>query len=655
MAQSRSDRSVARWFDRHPLLVPLLAAAGFLGLFQSAFLLWRTESMAGGLEMALGMARFGLIVGLVTVLLLVPVVLLVRRLLPAWRRGQIDRASWSASFVVVAALAGWILADRWATGPWVPEALEAWIEGAVALACAFAAFWVQPPLRWQRFGAAATPLALALSFLPIGEGPPKPEPLDVTGTPRAGRPDVVLVSIDTLRADRLGVYGRSPSLTPQMDRLASEGVLFERALASSPWTVPSVASMLTGQPTVRHAAGWPLGSGPTLQRSPLDDNLTTLAERFAAAGYRTRAVVANGFLSPFSGFGQGFHDFANPFFTAMFVAFMRELPLTRAIVALTPIAAWGDYRAQGVTDQALAWLAEDGEEPLFLWLHYIDPHSPFQADPATLDPASLIEMADQRQPEVLDDGTVIGDFFVATDLVRSGALWLGPRDRERLASYYDRAVSYTDEHIGRLFDTLRERSIERPLVAAVTADHGEEFWDHGYFEHGHDYYREITRIPLLFWGPDLLPAGRAVSELVGLVDVGPTLLELAGLEPPQPDAADEGRSIAPLWRAAAGPEEPRSIPPRFSEGNLYNLPAILVEDGPWRFILRANDRTELYDTRRDPEDHHNVAPEFPEIAERYRQLAEPRLRTLLEADRDEPPQELSPQELRALKALGYVD
>ena len=170
----------------------------------------------------------------------------------------------------------------------------------------------------------------------------------------------------------------------------------------------------------------------------------------------------------------------------------------------------------------------------------------------------------------------------------------------------------------------------------------------------HDYYREVTQIPLLLWGPGLVPAGRVVSELVGLVDVGATLLELAGLEAPSPGAADEGRSLALLWQGAAGGGE-RRAPPRFAEGNLYNLPAVLVEDGPWRFLLRANDREELYDVSRDPEERYNVALEFPEVAERYRRLVQPRLAAFLAGGAGEEPAKLSPEELRALKALGYAD
>ena len=213
------------------------------------------------------------------------------------------------------------------------------------------------------------------------------------------RPDVVLVSIDTLRADHLGAYGRSPTITPEMDRVAREGVVFTRGLAASPWTTPSVASILTGLPIVRHGAGLPLSAG-------LD--VPALAARRAASRRWPSASPPRGtapgawsptrFLHPESGMAQGFEEFATPSAGAMMAGFMRDLPLTRLIVALTPPAKWGDYRAQGLTDIALRWLGEADPRPLFLWVHYMDPHTPYQADPARLDPAALSEMVRQDQP-----------------------------------------------------------------------------------------------------------------------------------------------------------------------------------------------------------------------------------------------------------------
>jgi arylsulfatase A-like enzyme len=642
------------WLERHPLLPAASASAGFLGLAQATCLLLQNRNFLGP-EMAAGLTKLSLLVSVVTVLLLMPIAVLARRFLPAWRKGDRLGASWAVCFGLTAALVGWMIAAFLTATPAVSKPLAACIDGVAALMLGLTASALRPTYRWVRAWALAT-LTLALMILvpyppqPARPDEAKPKP---AGPADASRPDVVLVSIDTLRADHLGAYGRSPTITPAMDRIAREGVVFTRGLAASPWTTPSVASILTGLPTTRHGAGRPLSAGFTFRRSPLDGRFTTLAERFAAAGYRTRGVVANSFLDPGSGMAQGFEEFATPASGAMMASFMRDLPLTRLIVALTPPAKWGDYRAQGLTDIALRWLNDPDPRPLFLWVHYIDPHTPYQADPALLDPAVLSEMIHQAQPPLREDGTVIGEVFAATDLVRSGSLWLGPRDRERLQKYYAGEVAYTDTHVGRLFEALRARAAKRPVVAALTADHGEEFWDHGHFEHGHDYYREVTWVPLVFWGAGAVPAGRTVDTVVGLVDIAPTLVELAGLAAMAPQAADEGRSLAGLWGTGDGTAT-RAAPARFSGGNLYGLPAALVEHGPWRFLLRANGMQELYDVTHDPKERRNLAFEHPELADRYRQVLEPQLAALMHTAEGAAARKPTPEQLEAMRALGYV-
>jgi arylsulfatase A-like enzyme len=638
------------WLERRPLLVTAGAAAGFLALAQATFLLLRNRSFLGP-EMAAGLGKFAVLLAVVTVLLFTPIAAAGRRLLPAWRTGDRFGATWAVSFGLTVALVGWMISSSLTSAPAVPRRLAMGIDVLVAIPLGLAASVLRPRYRWARAWALVTLTLVLLVFVPYPPSPAAPEEAMARAAAVAlpTRPDVVLVSIDTLRADHLGAYGRSPTITPEMDRIAREGIVFTRALASSPWTTPSVASMLTGLPTLRHGAGRPLSAGFTFRRSPLEGRFTTLAERFAAAGYRTRAVVANAFLSREAGMAQGFESFETPASTAMMAAFMRDLPLTRLIVSLTPPARWGDYRAQGLTDAALRWLGETDPRPLFLWVHYLDPHSPYQADPALLDPAVLADQMRQDQPPVREDGTVIGDTFVGTDLVRSGSLWLGPRDRDRLRRYYAGEVAYTDAHVGRLFESLRTRGTKRPVVAALTADHGEEFWDHGHFEHGHDYYREVTWVPLLFWGAGSVPAGATVASVAGLVDVAPTLVELAGLPAMEPQALDEGRSLVARWRTPDA-----EVPPRFAGGNLYGLPAVLVEDGRWRFVLRANGVQELYDPTQDPLERHNLAFDHPEVAERYRQALEPQLAALMHTGDATSATRLTQEQLEALKALGYA-
>jgi arylsulfatase A-like enzyme len=646
----------ARRRPRLPLLLTTLGAAGFLGIVQASILVLRNQESMGP-EIALGLSRLALLVALVTMLVLMPVAWLLRRRLGDERGGDRLQASWSICFALAAGLASWGVANLLSDGL-LPRAVGPWAALAVAVPVGFAASYLRPPRPWLLGWCWASVVLVALNFVPW---PPPPGAAAASKDASAGasapastprRPDVVLISIDTLRADHLGPYGRKPSITPAIDRIAAEGVVFARTLASAPWTTPSLASLLTGLPTVRHDAGRPLRSGPTFERSPLGNGFTTLAERFAAAGYRTRAVVANGFIGPQSGMAQGFDEFVNPSGGAFFAGMMRDLPLTRLIVAMVPVAKWGDLRAEGLTEVALGWLSQPDDRPLFLWVHYMDPHAPYQRDPARLDPMDVLDMVRQKQPKPQADGTIVGEVFGNTDMVRSGLLWLGPRDRERLAGYYAGEVAYVDRHVGRLVDALRRRAGARPVVAALTADHGEELWDHGHFEHGHDYYLEVTRVPLIFWGPGIVPGGRRVESPAGLVDVGATLLDRAGLRPTPPKFADEGRSLVAAFAAAPGSEPPARW--YAAGGNLYGLPSALLEEGPWCYVLRANDHEELYDVINDPGQRRNVAALHGELAARFRERLRPQLAALLHTSAGGVAAELTPEQREALKALGYA-
>lgn len=662
---SGSDRDSGSRLDRWPMVPAFAAGAAVLcithGIFGAAL------HATSALDISATMARFGVMVGFLTALFLLPVLWLGRRVLPAWKRGERARASQDVWLFAAVAVSVWMVAVLVTTqldaGPF---ALPVATLVAVALAVAAVA-WLQVPERVVRLGLWLTPLMVVAVMQPYGPGGPPPAPADDSGDevqrlrPQedapALAPDVILLSIDTLRADRLGAYGHEPTLTPNLDRLAAEGALFERTLASSPWTVPSVASMLTGLPASRHGAGMPFSAGPTFKRSSLAPEQVTVAERFATAGYRTHALVTNGFVISM-GVVQGFDEMVDVLGGVLGPNFGRDFPLVRLLLNFMPS---GDYRAEALTDMALERLATEGDGPLFLWVHYIDPHVPYQADPSKLDVDAWTRMAmGKHQHEPLEDGTIVDDAFTLVEQVRSGQTWLTETDRERMRTYYDRSVTYVDQEVGRLVDAVRNRESERGVVLALTSDHGEELWDHGGFEHGHNYFREVTQVPLILWG-DGVPAGTRVADVVGLVDVAPTLIDLAGFQVP-PAEVDEGRSLAPLLSPPAEPVDGSTegspitysaAPPRFSGGNLYGLPSVLVEEGQWRCVLRANGTLELYDVETDPEERFNVADRHPEVAEHYRILLQPRLDIFL-AGKSGSLEDMSPEALEALRSLGYA-
>jgi arylsulfatase A-like enzyme/SAM-dependent methyltransferase len=306
-------------------------------------------------------------------------------------------------------------------------------------------------------------------------------------------PAVLLVVLDTVRADHLSCYGYERPTTPNLDRLAAEGELYRSAWAHSPWTLPAVASILTGLPPQDHMAGRAAGGG----FYPVRAGVVTLAERMQAAGYRTGAVVNVEFLSPGSGIERGFADYD-----------------------YWPSAAAGQppRGARETTAAALSWAADQGAAPFFLVVHYFDPHLPF--DPPPPYDALYEPEGGERAPRGFG-----ADVRVVEEM-RTGAKVPTERFRESLVARYDGEIRSVDEELGALRHGLEALGRWDSSLVVVVADHGEELWDHGGFEHGHSHHRELLRVPLIV----RRPGGRHadVAGRVRQIDIVPTVLEFAG-------------------------------------------------------------------------------------------------------------------------------
>lgn len=338
----------------------------------------------------------------------------------------------------------------------------------------------------------------------------------------ARRPDVVLVTIDTLRADLVGAYGAGSRATPEIDRLAGSGVVFERAIAAASRTVPSHASMMTSRNTRGHSVGF--GNGDTtLQGIP------TLAETFREAGYRTAGFVSNILLSRGTGLGAGFETFDDELTTP-------ELNRPHVVERL----------AADTTDRALAWLDEDDSRPRFLWVHYQDPHGPYTPPPEHLAPFDGPPPPEERALEVGTSNRSRGVIPPYQELPET-------RHPSAYVSRYAGEIHYADDEIGRLVEHARARAGDRSLVVLITADHGESLGESGfYFMHTHTTTPDVAHVPLILQAEGIAP--RRIDGTVGHVDVMPTLLELAGLEAPA-DAA--GIALGPVARGEA------SLPERY--------------------------------------------------------------------------------------------
>jgi arylsulfatase A-like enzyme len=450
--------------------------------------------------------------------------------------------------------------------------------------------------------------------------------LAAAGCGRPASPNIVLITIDTLRVDRLGAYGGPAARTPHVDRLAREGVLFENAVCPMPLTRPSHFSMMTSQ--------YPREHGVVNNAIALPAGAVTLPEVLRAAGYRTGAFVGVRLLAPSSGSAEGFQTFVGP-------------------------VAEHEWAADRVVRAAMAWLGGParGETPFFLWLHLFDPHMPY-APPEPYRPPPPGDWP-QAPAEISWPG------LLALADARDGALPAGVL--ERGLDLYTGEVAFTDHWIGELLSALeRDGRIDR-TVLAFTADHGECFDNGIFFEHSDCLYDGAARVPLIVRFPPAIPGGRRDHRLAENLDLAPTLLRVAGVPaPPQfrgtdllaPAGAERAGFIErPLYQPQAATnrrqrgDRIRTVGGRAVQSVAPEVERVGLRTTRWKFI-RTGAVEELYDLQADPGERDNLAARRQELATRWRD----RLRQWAAAhplhvvDHSE----INPELRETLRTLGYL-
>jgi arylsulfatase A-like enzyme len=430
-------------------------------------------------------------------------------------------------------------------------------------------------------------LALALTLI-LGLG---------CGASEAGIEGVLLVTVDTLRADHLSAYG-GPDPTPAFDAVAAEGVLVERAYTPTPSTGPAHASLFTGLYPWRH--------GVLQNAAPLPDELVTLAMSLRERGFRTAAFVSSFILDGRFGFDRGFESYG--------------FEATEKIVWRGQLRPRFYARGAATTDAALRWLHDHRGERFFLWIHYFDPHAPYEPPEGfALPPGTDVDLDGRRVPSGLGSRSRLGD------LVRA----------------YRGEVRYTDAELGRLLDSLREDGRLDRIALVVTSDHGEAFGDHGQLGHGTTLYEELVRVPLLVRGPGI-PAGRRLPGPVQLEDLMPTLLDWLGLPVP-PDL--DGVSLLGWLRGAGAPPPRHTVLGRrrayTDEPDLF-----FARSGEIKWIGHGED-FDRYDLSLDPRELAALRESEPPGV-----LHGPMQASLGQGSRE---LQLEPEVREALEALGYVD
>lgn len=459
------------------------------------------------------------------------------------------------------------------------------------------------------------------------------------------RPDLLVLLVDTLRADHLGCYGYTLRETsPTLDSLAASGVLFERAYAHWTRTAPSHASLFSGR--------YPHDHGLLANGQQLPEHLPLLAEALARAGYRTVAIVSNPFLGRRFGFARGFETFTElsdlDLSGSPPSAWLRRLPLVRLVDRLRD--------EDPVTVMAEEWLARhprsSDSAPLALVVQWIDPHMPYRPPPEIL---GALSTADYRGP--------LRGTRAQIDAINSGTLPLGEADEAHMVARYDSEIRNVDNGIARVLRAWRRARPGEALVA-MTADHGENMHEHGEsFRHPPHVFESVARVPWLLSGSAAmapLPVGVRVESSVEQIDFGATLLDLLGLEP------YAGESLAPLLAASAvdrllGPSgiEPRSAVVESAVGAIRRT---ALARGRWKLVREV-----------DPEGVRDILYDLEAVGGESNRAVEPDTLIALGAALDRwfeeqdasavelmlnpislPDDRLDDRSIRALRALGYL-
>ena len=405
----------------------------------------------------------------------------------------------------------------------------------------------------------------------------------------AGAPSVLLIMVDTLRADHLSAYGYGAGRTPNIDSLAADGVRFAHTFAQASWTRPSVATILTGL--------YPSSHGAVHKADMLPDRVDTVAEVLARGGYYTAGFADNVNVSPSFNFGQGFADYRylapDLFFhanePAAQLTLYSGLRLIRERFLARRVDVHNYYQpAEVVTDTLIEWLDSPAAKqgPFFLFAHYMDPHDPYFVHP--FDGEGYARVANPNPPASVAD---------------------------KYRQLYDGEIGYLDEHLGRLLADLKRRGLYDRMLIVLTGDHGEEFHEHGGWWHGTTLYDEQIHVPLIMKPPAGSTRGRVVDELTTSLDITPTIIKTAGLAVPP---AMQGHAL-PL--DGETPEKRDSV---FSEEDLEGNVLQSVRTNSSKLITanpgnpRGLQPEELYEVKTDPGEQHSLVASEPNLLEELR-------------------------------------
>ena len=463
------------------------------------------------------------------------------------------------------------------------------------------------------------------------------------------KPNVIMILVDALRADRLAAYGSRAMITPVMDTIATEGVVFERCVAATPWTLPSIATLFTSYyPKVHKATSYraveSMEQGRQAYLSILGDDFDTLAEVLQTNGWQTAGFCSNKFIRKRYGYAQGFDYYDTSF-------------------------ADNTVRGDKVNQALFNWLDGDGRDkakPMFLYLHYMDVHGPYNAAPQFMDPLmKKVEENPDKTPLEPKEMQRLNPY-----LKKPPAETSDPTRYERLKGYreywearYNAGVQEADFYLHQLVQNLSKRGLWDNSYVILLADHGEALCEHGMWDHGYSQYQTDLHVPLIMRWPKVLPPGKRVRELASLIDVMPTIMEQLRIPPGE---ALQGTSLVdhlsgtlpdvPLVRFAEAVKSGPQQYALFADVTKLMVTAIPPQKLPDGTMSGNRVRHELYNLGTDPGETINVAQQNTQVVNSLGKIMEGIIRQNLQTKPEtiilqKPVDEKT---ISDLQSLGYV-
>ncbi|MEJ2721571.1 MAG: sulfatase [bacterium] len=450
--------------------------------------------------------------------------------------------------------------------------------------------------------------------------------------PAVGSPNIILIVSDALRPDHLSAYGYDRDTSPNLSRMADEGALFLNARAHGNRTIISMPAIFTSMYPSFHGA---MAKGKHFR--PLPQDRTTLAEFLQSNGYTTVGLLNNVYLKTRFGLDQGF-DKKEYFNAGRFRLGLYKLLRQLGLIDDSRTSQSAHYDAHEETNVAIRWLKRLKDRPYFLYVHYMETHHRYVPPP---------KYAKMFDPNGTPEGAMELFYHTVDELSEFDGVSLDISEDElqQLKDYYDGAIRYTDDEIGRLMGEVKRMADGRETIVIVTADHGDEFLEHGLIYHNNLVIEPLLRVPLIMWGPGRIPPATRIEPLVRHIDLFPTIADFIGVEPPEQVM---GSSLLPLMTG----EKKSYVVESVAEGDFCT--AVTYQN--WKIVrVDSTDSYHLYDLSVDPQEKTDLSasPKYSGAYAAMRKRIDDyleqarKVRRSLEMNADD-------ETIRELKALGYL-